>query len=94
MQEETLQEKQAVQLRLQGAMDMQTALEKSYEAKVQCLVDAYPCLSSQSLVTELSWRPRCAGHDMLSFQGQTRKVYAVISASSGAKLLLCVDSAF
>ena len=33
-QEETLREKQAVQLRLQGALDMQTALEKSYEAKV------------------------------------------------------------
>ncbi len=43
MQEETLREKQAVQLRLQGAMDMQTALEKSYEAKVQCLADADPC---------------------------------------------------
>ena len=34
MQEDTLREKQAVQLRLQGAMDMQTALEKSFEAKV------------------------------------------------------------
>ncbi|CAL5227382.1 g10332 [Coccomyxa viridis] len=33
MQEDTLREKQAVQLRLQGAIDMQTALEKSYEAK-------------------------------------------------------------
>ena len=34
MQEETLREKQAVQLRLQSAVDMQAALEKSFEAKV------------------------------------------------------------
>lgn len=67
MQEETLREKQAVQLRLQGAMDMQTALEKSYEAKVQCPADTYHLLGSQSLVTELSRGPSRAGHDMLGF---------------------------
>lgn len=42
MQEDTLREKQAVQLRLQGALDMQTALEKSYEAKVRCPAEKLP----------------------------------------------------
>lgn len=58
MQEDTLREKQAVQLRLQGAIDMQTALEKSYEAKVQCLADAHPCLESWSCHGD-----RFAGYD-------------------------------
>ena len=48
MQEDTLREKQAVQLRLQGAMDMQTALEKSYEAKVHCPAAGCPCPRSPS----------------------------------------------
>ena len=34
MQEEALKEKQAVQEGLQSAVDMQTALEKAYQAKV------------------------------------------------------------
>ena len=34
MQEEALKEKQAVQQRLQSAVDMQSALEKAYQAKV------------------------------------------------------------
>lgn len=37
MQEETLREKQAVQQRLQSAVDMQTALEKAFQAKVGSL---------------------------------------------------------
>lgn len=49
MQEETLREKQAVQLRLQSAVDMQAALEKSFEAKVvsvHCVISKPAALHS------------------------------------------------
>ena len=48
MQEEALKEKQAVQQRLQSAVDMQSALEKAYQAKVSrtcCLILPEECRS-------------------------------------------------